>query len=68
MHPTTRRGDLRPRANHEAIVPNLMATNQGISAQHGVQLTVGTRRVFRQYTWLEAGSVKAAFSRPASLG
>ena len=30
-----------------------------------VQLTVGSLRVFRQFAWLEAGSVKAAVSRPA---
>jgi len=26
---------------------------------------VGTRRVFKQFAWLEVGSIKAAFSRPA---
>src|SRR5687767_858197 len=35
------------------------------AAQHSVHLTGGSRCVFRQFTWLEAGSVKVAFSRPA---
>jgi hypothetical protein len=35
------------------------------AAQHSVHPTGGSRRVFRQFAWLEAGSVKAAFSRPA---
>ena len=30
----------------------------------GVHLTVGTRRVFRHFAWLEVGSVKMALSRP----
>jgi hypothetical protein len=29
-----------------------------------VHPTGGSRRVFRQFSWLEAGSVKAALSRP----
>ena len=45
-----------------------------VAAQHSVRATLnkvrrghdsGTRRVFRQFLWLEAGSVKAAVSRPA---
>jgi len=31
-------------------------------AQHSVQLTVGTRRVFKPFVWLEVGSGKAALS------
>ena len=34
-------------------------------AQHSVHPTGGSRRVFRQFVWLEAGSGKAASSRPA---
>ena len=34
-------------------------------AQHSVHPTGGSRRVFRQFAWLEVGSIKAAFSRPA---
>jgi hypothetical protein len=33
-------------------------------AQHRVQLTVGTRRVFKQFLSLKAGSGKVALSRP----
>ncbi len=33
-------------------------------AQHSVHPTGGTRRVFRQFAWLEVGSVKTALSRP----
>jgi len=32
-------------------------------AQHSVHPTGGSLRVFRQFVWLEVGSVKAAFSR-----
>lgn len=35
------------------------------AAQHRVHPTGGSRRVFRQFAWLEVGSVKAALSRPA---
>ena len=35
------------------------------AAQHRVHPTGGTLHVFRQFLWLEAGSVKDAFSRPA---
>ncbi len=35
------------------------------SAQHSVHPTGGTRRVFKQPAWLEAGSGKAVLSRPA---
>jgi hypothetical protein len=35
------------------------------ATQHSVHPTGGSRRVFRQFSWLEVGSVKAAFSRPA---
>jgi hypothetical protein len=36
------------------------------AAEHSVHPTGGTLRVrvFRQFAWLEAGSVKAALSRP----
>ena len=34
-------------------------------AQHNVQLTVGTRRVFEQFVWLGVGSFNVALSRPA---
>ena len=34
------------------------------TAQHSVHPTGGSRRVFRQFAWLEVGSVKAALSRP----
>ncbi len=34
-------------------------------AQHSVHPTGGSRRVFKQFVWLEVGSVKAALSRPA---
>jgi primosomal protein N' len=34
------------------------------SAQHNVHPTSGTLRVFKQFAWLEAGSVKVALSRP----
>src|SRR5512137_2219964 len=34
-------------------------------AQHSVHPTGGSLRVFKQFAWLEAGSVKAARSRPA---
>ena len=30
-----------------------------------MQLTVGTRRVFKQFVWLEVGSNKVAASRPS---
>jgi len=30
-----------------------------------VHLTGGTRRVFREFSWLKAGFVKMALSRPA---
>jgi len=33
-----------------------------------MQPTWGTRRVFRQFSWLEVGSGKAAFSRPTPSG
>ena len=33
--------------------------------QHRVHPTGGSRRVFRQFVWLEVGSVKVALSRPA---
>jgi len=33
--------------------------------QHSVHPTGGSLRVFKQFAWLEAGSVKAALSRPA---
>jgi len=35
-----------------------------ISPQHSVHPTGGSLRVFKVFTWLEAGSVKAALSRP----
>jgi hypothetical protein len=35
------------------------------AAQHSVHPTGGSRRVFKQFAWLEVGSVKAALSRPA---
>ncbi len=35
------------------------------AAQHSVHPTGGSRRVFKQFLWPEAGSVKAALSRPA---
>jgi hypothetical protein len=34
-------------------------------AQPSVHPTGGTRRVFKQFVWLEAGSVKVVSSRPA---
>ena len=34
-------------------------------AQHSVHPTGGSRRVFRQFAWLEVGSGKMALSRPA---
>jgi len=34
-------------------------------AQHSVHPTGGSLRVFRQFAWLEVGSVKMAVSRPA---
>ena len=34
-------------------------------AQHSVHLIGVTRRVFKQASWLKAGSVKVAVSRPA---
>jgi len=34
------------------------------SAQHSVHPTGGSLRVFRQFAWLEVGSVKMALSRP----
>ena len=33
-------------------------------AQHSVHPTGGSLRVFKHFVWLEAGSVKKAFSRP----
>jgi hypothetical protein len=33
--------------------------------QHSVHPTGGSRRVFKQFAWLEVGSGKAALSRPA---
>jgi len=33
-------------------------------AQHGVHPTGGSLRVFRQFVWLQVGSVKAALPRP----
>ena len=35
------------------------------AAQQGVHPTGGSRRVFGQFGWLEAGSGKVVFSRPA---
>jgi hypothetical protein len=35
------------------------------AAQHSVHPTGGSRRVFKLFVWLEAGSVKMALSRPA---
>jgi len=35
------------------------------AAQHSVHPTGGSRRVFKQLVWLEAGSVKVALPRPA---
>jgi hypothetical protein len=35
------------------------------SAQHSVHPTGGSLRVFELFAWPEAGSVKAALSRPA---
>jgi len=35
------------------------------AAQHSVHPTGGSRRVFRRFSWLEAGSGKAALPRPA---
>ena len=35
------------------------------ATQHSVHPTGGSLRVFKQFAWLEAGSVKAALSRPA---
>jgi hypothetical protein len=35
------------------------------SAQQGVHPTGGSLRVFREFAWLEVGSVKVALSRPA---
>src|SRR6266540_4050795 len=34
-------------------------------AQHSVHPTGGSLRVFKQFVWLKAGSVKVALSRPA---
>src|SRR5829696_635883 len=34
------------------------------TAQHSVHPTGGSLRVFRQFAWLEVGSVKVALSRP----
>jgi hypothetical protein len=36
-----------------------------IAAQHSVHPTGGSLCVFRQFLWLEVGSVKMALSRPA---
>ena len=35
------------------------------ASQHSVHPTGGSRRVFKQFVWLEVGSVKVAVSRPA---
>ena len=35
------------------------------AAEHSVHLTCGSLRVFGQFAWLEAGSVKMALSSPA---
>jgi len=35
-----------------------------VHAQHSVHPTGGSRRVFRQFVWLEAGFGKVALSRP----
>jgi hypothetical protein len=35
------------------------------ATQHSVHPTGGSRRVFRQFAWLEVGSGKMALSRPA---
>ena len=35
------------------------------TAQHSVHPTGRSLRVFRQFVWLEVGSVKVAFSLPA---
>jgi hypothetical protein len=42
-----------------------MKTMMENAAQHSVHPTGGTLRVFRQFFWLEVGSRKVAFSRPA---
>jgi len=43
----------------------LQTTFRKRAAQHSVHPTSGSRRVFKQFAWLEAGSVKVAFSHPA---
>jgi len=40
-------------------------SGQRAVAQHSVHPTGGSLRVFRQFSWLEVGSVKVALSRPA---
>ncbi len=35
------------------------------AAQHSVHPTGGSRRVFKQFVWLEVGSGKVVFSPPA---
>jgi hypothetical protein len=39
--------------------------NMTTAAQHSVHLTGGSRRVFKQFAWLEVDSDKMAFSCPA---
>ncbi|CAG1016528.1 hypothetical protein ANAEL_05670 [Anaerolineales bacterium] len=34
------------------------------ATQHSVHPTGGSRRVFKQFAWLQVSSVKVAFSRP----
>ena len=36
-----------------------------VAAQHSVHPTGGSRRVFKRFSWLEAGSVKMALPRLA---
>ena len=46
-------------------VHNHRAVSLQVHAQHSVQRIFGSLRVFKQFPWLEVGSVKVALSRPA---
>jgi hypothetical protein len=48
-----------------AVFSQFASLAQPKSAQHSVHPTGGSLRVFEPFVWLEVGSSKRAFSRPA---
>ena len=54
-----------PGRQFSLIYNKIKESYEVVCAQHSVHPTGGSLRVFRQFAWLEAGSVKAALSHPA---